>query len=119
MPLRQRAPVETEVMRRHIINAVFAKFRIDEGANAFGLGDPVPRGDIARDVPNTWYFEISPLIDGWNGAVDSSRPLNVSSNSNHQICRRVTPGEKPYTRNAGRQRGIRRTHRPAPCADWG
>ena len=57
--MSEGTPFATEVLRRHILNALFVKFFIDEGAKAFDLGDPAPRGDVAYDSPITWYFEIS------------------------------------------------------------
>ena len=98
-----------EATRLNILNALFVKFRTDEGAKAFDLGDPSPRGDFAHDAPDTGYFDISPLGNGGNAVVDSGRPRNVASDGDQQLCRRFTPGGRG---------GSSRPHRPTPFAGW-
>ena len=117
--MSEGSPFATEVMRRHILNALFVKFRVDEGAKAFDLDDPVPRGDVVYDAPNTGYFEIFSIFDGGNAAVDPIRPINVASDGNQQLCRRVIPDEKQYKKETPGVRG--RIHRPSrtrPLAGW-
>ena len=73
-----------------------------------------PRAETPRTTPpSTGRFEISPLFGGGGPGVDPSRPINVASGGNQQICRRVTPGEKQYKKETpgGRGWGDRRPHR--------
>ena len=37
-------PFAVEVVRRHLLGAMFAKFRLDEGRSGFDVDGPIPRG---------------------------------------------------------------------------
>ena len=58
------SPFAADVARRRLLDAMFAKFRLDEGESGFDIDDPIPRGDPYYDTPNAGYAEISPIEEG-------------------------------------------------------
>ena len=58
------SPFAADVARRRLLDAMFAKFRLDEGESGFDIDDPIPRGDPYYDTPNAGYAEIFPIEEG-------------------------------------------------------
>ena len=91
--MAERSPFAVEVFRRHLLEAMFIRFRLEEGEAGFDIDDPVPRGDAYYDKPNDGYAEIFSIEEGCINNAIRGCGLNVAADGNHQLCREIMPDE--------------------------
>ena len=87
------APFAVDVVRRHLLDAMFAKFLLGEGESGFDIGDPITRGYPYYGTPHTGYAEISHIEVGCLNDSAGGFGANVASGGNQHRCRRIMPGE--------------------------
>ena len=106
--MAEGSPFAVDVVRRHLLDAMFVKFRLDEGRSGFDIEDPVPRGDPYYDTPSTGYAEIFPIEEGALNDATSGCGMNVASDGNHQLCRRIMPDETHLEKKKRREAQVYR-----------
>ena len=47
--MAEGSPFAVEVVRMHLLDAMFIRFRLEEGEFGFDIDDPAPRGDAYYD----------------------------------------------------------------------